>query len=257
MGAGDHVEREMERSVRVLFPDLAKGALLDTEFGALVLPSFGNPAVVLFRETDSGTLVEKREIKFAVSLRQLTHDEMPGITIGSKALPAEIATASISALRRALANARPPPRGGMRDGAYYYFFSRGTAGRAHTPGADTEAGRLVGLVGALLRFVEGEAEDADLRVAVENASRANHGSKRGGVTANLPGDSCQIGAWGRRGTMCAGRLRSLSASPHAAVQGSTCAPVVSKSTTFPVTTAIPCTMAVAAISASRSDRGSG
>lgn len=180
MGAGAHVEREMERSVRVLFPDLAKGALLDTEFGALVLPSFGNPAVVLFRETDSGTLVEKREIEFAVSLRQLTHDEMPGITIGSKALPAEIATASISALRRALANARPPPRGGMRDGAYYYFFSRGTAGRAHTPGADTEAGRLVGLVGALLRFVEGEAEDADLRVAVENASRANHGSKRGG-----------------------------------------------------------------------------
>ena len=95
-----------------------------------MLPSFGNPAVVLFRETDSGTLVEKREIKFAVSLRQLTHDEMPGITIGSKALPAEIATASISALRRALANARPPPRGGMRDGAYYYYFSRGTAGRA-------------------------------------------------------------------------------------------------------------------------------
>ena len=167
MASGDLVERTIEYSARILFPKLAKASLPDTEFGVLVLPSFTSPHVVLFRDSDGETLVEKREID---------PDEWPGITTSSKALPAEIATASISALRRALANARPPPRRGMRDGVSYYFFSRGTAGRADTPGADTEAGRLVGLVSALLRFVEGKAEDGDLRLAVENALRANHGS---------------------------------------------------------------------------------
>lgn len=178
MASGDHVERAMERSARVLFPDLAKGALPDTEFGALVLPSFWPPYVVLFRETDGGTLVEKREIERGVILRDLTPDERPGITTNSKSLHPENATASISAIRRALANARPHNRGNwiVSDGVSYYFFSRGITGKTHSPDAGTEAGQLVRLASTLRDFADGQVGERELRVAVENALRANHGS---------------------------------------------------------------------------------
>ena len=63
MASGDDVERAMVRSARFLFPELAQGTLPATEFGALVLHSFGPPSVVLFRETNGGTLVEKHEIE--------------------------------------------------------------------------------------------------------------------------------------------------------------------------------------------------
>ena len=178
MASGDPVERAMERSARALFPKLAKASLPDTEFGVLVLPSFSSPHVVLFRDSNGETLVEKREIDSEIFLRDLTPDERPRITTSSKALPPEIATASISAIRRALANARPhhPGKWGVMDGVSYYFFSRGVTGKAHSPGEDTEAGQLARLVWALRDFVDSHAEDRDLWVAVENALRANHGS---------------------------------------------------------------------------------
>ena len=87
MASGDPVERAMERSARALFPKLAKASLPDTEFGVLVLPSFSSPHVVLFRDSNGETLVEKREIDSEIFLRDLTPDERPRITTSSKALP--------------------------------------------------------------------------------------------------------------------------------------------------------------------------
>ena len=182
MASGDLIEREMVRSARVLFPELAHGTLPATEFGALVLPSFWPPSVVLFGESDGGTLVEKRELEQGLYLRDLTPDERPGVTTHSKALNHEIATASVSAIRRALANARPnqPPGDGLEwvvlDGVSFYFFSRGNSGRAHSPDSATEAGKLTRLVGVLEQFVDGEVEEQEVRMAAEDALRANHGS---------------------------------------------------------------------------------
>lgn len=175
MGKGDFVEREIAHSARVLFPDLAKGSLPTTAFGTIVLHSFGSPYVLLFRETDGGTLAEKREIELRTHLRDLTPDERPDLRIVSKVIHPEIATASRSAIRHALANARPHSPGGMRDGEIYYFFSRGVFGTAHSPGSASEAGKLVELVWVLRRFVDGTASERELREAVEKTRRANRG----------------------------------------------------------------------------------
>ena len=182
MASGDLIEREMVRSARVLFPELAQGTLPATEFGALVLPSFGPPSVVLFGETDGGTLVEKRQVEWEITLEDLSPYGRPGITTGSKALNHEIATASISAIRRALANARPqdPGNRGMQDGVFYLLFSRGTTGSAHSPGSATEAGKLVRLVRVLEQFVDGQVEEREVRMAAEDALRTTHGSTKDG-----------------------------------------------------------------------------
>ena len=178
MANGGHVERAIERSARALFPKLAQGTLPDTEFGVIVLPSFWPPSVVLFREADGGTLVEKRELDHGIRLRDLTDDEVPRTTTESRLLDPEIATASISAIRRALVNVRLHRRGNtvVLDGVSFYFFSAGSVGKAHSPGSATEAGQLVQLVWSLKRFVDGEVDVRELRVAAENALRANHGS---------------------------------------------------------------------------------
>ena len=112
----------------------------------------------------------------------MTQDETPDITIKSKALHPDIATASVSAIRRALKNARPKtPTNGwvVVDGASYYFFSRGSTGRAHSPDSDTEAGTLCRLVHVLAAFVDGNADERELMATVENALAANHGSGTG------------------------------------------------------------------------------
>ena len=178
MASGGHVERAIERAARGLFPKLAQGTLPDTEFGVIVLPSFWPPSVVLFREADGGTLVEKRELDHGIRLRDLTHDEVPPTTTESKLLDPEIATASISAIRRALVNVRlyRPGNTMVMDGVSFYFFSGGSVGKAHSPGSATEAGQLVQLVYALQRFVDGQADEREPRMAAENALRANHGS---------------------------------------------------------------------------------
>ena len=85
MARGDPVERAMERSARVLFPELAQGTPPATGFGALSLPT---PSVVLFRQTGDGTIVETREQEHGVYLRDLTHDETPPASILSILLPA-------------------------------------------------------------------------------------------------------------------------------------------------------------------------
>lgn len=171
MDAGDIVDREIAHFARVVFPGLATGSMPATEFGTIVLPSFSSPYIVLFHETNEGTLVQVREIESGVRLRDLTHDDRPGITTKSKALEADIVTASLSAIRRALANARPRRPGDMEmmDGVSFYFFNRDSAGRAHSPGSATEAGKLAQLVSALVRFVDGEAEERELRMAAEEA----------------------------------------------------------------------------------------
>ena len=178
MASGGPVERAFERSARGLFPKLAQGTLPDTEFGVIVLPSFWPPSVVMFREADGGTFVEKRELEFGIRLRDLTDDEVPPITTESKLLDPEIANASISAIRRALVNVRlyRPGNTMVADGVSFYFFSGGSVGKAHSPGSATEAGQLVQLVYALERFVDGQADERELRMAAENALRANHGS---------------------------------------------------------------------------------
>lgn len=182
MAYGDPVERAIARSARALFPTLAPGTLPDTAFGVIALGFRGS--VVLFRETDAGTIVEKRELERGVRLRDLTQDEVPQVSTKSKLLAPEIATASVSAIRRALANARPnrPVIDGdvewvVVDGVSYYFFSRGSVGSAHSPGSATEAGQLVQLVWALRQFVDGQSDERELRMAAENALRANHGSR--------------------------------------------------------------------------------
>ena len=183
MATGDPVERSMAHAARILFPELAHGTLPATEFGVLVLPSFFLPHVVLFREADGGMTVEKREPELGLPLQDLAHDEALRIAIESKLLHPEIATASVSAIRRALANARsnrPIIDGDVEwvvlDGVSYYFFSPGSVGSAHEPGSATEAGQLVKLVRVLRQFIDGEADERELRMAAENALRANHGS---------------------------------------------------------------------------------
>lgn len=175
MASGDPVEQAMERSARVLFPELVQGTLPATDFGALVLPSFWPPSVVLFRETGSGTLVEMREREHGIRLRDLTHDETPTIATKSRSLHPEIATASVSAIRRALSNThRYRPGSIVLDGVSYYFFSGDRVGSAHSPDSATEAGKLVRLVRVLEQFVDGEVAERELRMAAEDALRANH-----------------------------------------------------------------------------------
>lgn len=180
MATGDHVERAIERSARVLFPELGQGILPATDFGVFVLPSNWPPYVVLFRETDGGTLVEKRAPERGVRFRDLTPNEVPGVTTDSKSLRAEIAAASVSAIRRALENVRLERPGNtvMVDGVSFYFFGGGSVGSAHSPDLATQAGQLVELVWVLEQFVGGQAEERDVRMAAENALRANHGWTR-------------------------------------------------------------------------------
>ena len=180
MEAGDPVERAIARSAHALFPELAKGSLPTTAFGTVMLPSFSSPHVLLFRDTDGGTLVEKREFEVGIRLRDLTPDERPDLVTVSKVLHPEIVTASKSAIRRALSNARPhrPGNVAMRDGESYYFFSGGIFATADSPGSATEAGKLVQLVWVLGRFVDGRASERELREAAENALRAVHGATR-------------------------------------------------------------------------------
>ena len=177
----DILLRHTLRVAGILFPELAEGELPATDFGVIVLPSFLSDSVVLFRESGGGTLVEKREMKRSgVYLRDMTPHETPGMVTVSRPLHPEIATASISAIRRALANARPhrPGNWAVLDGVFYYFFSRDDVGIAHSPSPDTEAASLVELAWVLGEFADDEAEERDLRVAVENALRANHGSRK-------------------------------------------------------------------------------
>ena len=169
METGSFMEREIAYSARMLFPEIGKGSLPATAFGTIVLPSFSSPYVLLFRETDGGTLVEKREMDLGIDLRELGPDGGPDLQTVSKVIRPEIAAASQSAIRQALANARPHRRGGMRDGVRYYFFSRGVFGTAHSPSPASEAGKLVELVWVLTRFVDGEASERELRVAAEDA----------------------------------------------------------------------------------------
>ena len=184
MATGGPVERAIADAARILFPELDRGILPATEFGVIVLPSFWSPYVVLFREADGGMVVEKREPEWGILLRDLTPDEAPRITTESKLLHPEIATASVSAIRRALANARPnrPMIDGdgrewvVLDGVSFYFFSRDSAGSAHSPDPATEAGQLVELASVLRQFVDDQADERELRMAAENALRANHGS---------------------------------------------------------------------------------
>ena len=68
MEAGDPVERAIARSARALFPDLARGSLPATEFGTIMLGH--SPCVLLFRETDGRTLVEKRELELGIRSRR-------------------------------------------------------------------------------------------------------------------------------------------------------------------------------------------
>ena len=180
MVTGDHVERAIERSARVLFPELGQGILPATDFGVFVLPSNWPPHVVLFRETDGGTLVERRALERGIRLRDLTPNEAPSVATEAKSLHAEIAVASISAIRRALVNARlhRPGNTVVLDGVSYYFFSGGNVGSARSPGSGTEAGKLVELAWVLEQFVLDEAEERDLWMAAENALRANHGSMK-------------------------------------------------------------------------------
>ncbi len=177
MASGGPVERAMERSARVLFPELAKGTLPATDFGALVLPSFWGSSVVLFREAGGETLVEVREREHGIRLRDLTSEETPTIGTKSKSLRPEIATASVSAIRRALSNTQRYRPGSMvvLDGVSYYFFSGDRVGSAHSPDSATEAGKLVRLVRVLEQFVDGEVAERELRMAAEDALRANHG----------------------------------------------------------------------------------
>ena len=172
---GDPVEREIALSARVLFPDLAKGSLPATDFGTIMLPSFSPPHALLFQETDGGTLVEKREIEFEFRLDDLTPGEESGLVTASRPIPHDVATACTSVIRRALRNVRPHLNTTVvvMDGESYYFFSHDGSGRAHSPSAYTEAGKLVRLVWALGNFVDGQLEERELRVAVENALRAN------------------------------------------------------------------------------------
>ena len=185
MVRGDPVEREIAHSARILFPDLAEGSLPTTAFGTIVLHSFGLPYVLLFRETDGGTLVEKREIESRIHLRDPTPDERPDLRMVSKVIHPEIATASESAIRQALANARPHRPGGMRDGEVYYFFSRGVFGTAHSPGSASEAGRLVQLVRVLRQFVDGGVEERELRVVAEDTARSIRVPRRQAPGGNL------------------------------------------------------------------------
>ena len=49
---------------------------------------------------------------------------------------------------------------------------------AHSPSPHTEAGSLVELARVLGEFADDEAEERDLRVVLESALRANHGSRK-------------------------------------------------------------------------------
>ena len=113
-------------------------------------------------------------------MRELTRNEVLGMTTKSKPLDAEIAAAAVSAIRRALENARLHRPGNtlVVDGVSFYFFSRGSVGSAHSPDLATEARQLVELAWVLEQFVGGQAEERELRMATENALRANHGSTR-------------------------------------------------------------------------------
>ena len=187
MDAGGPLEHAIARAARVLFPNLAEGSLPATEFGAIMVATFP-PYALLFRETDGETLIETREMERGVRLGDLKPDERPGIVIVSRSVSPDIAMASISAIRRALRNAIPhrhiemvdgvEVETVMLDGVFYYFFNRDDAGQAHSPDTDTEAGQLVRLAGVLGGFVDGSAAEPELREAVENALRANHGSTR-------------------------------------------------------------------------------
>ena len=177
--AEDILLQETLRVARIMFPEIAEGEMPSSDFGAIVLPSFSLGFVLLFRESEGRTLVEKREMKRnGVFVRDMTPDEIRIVAV-SRPLHTDIATASISAIRRALANARPHRPGNwvMMDGVFYYFFSRDDVGIAHSPSPDTEAGSLVVLVRVLGEFADDKAEERDLRVALENALRANHGSR--------------------------------------------------------------------------------
>ena len=172
----DLILQHTRRAARILFPELAEGTMPTTDFGVIAWAWDGD--VVLFRESEGGTLVETREMKRnGIFLNDMRSDETPGIVTVSRPLHPDIATASVSAIRRALANARPHRPGNvlMMDGVAYYFFSRNGAGRAHSPSPDTEAGSLVELARVLRDFASHKAEERDLRVAVESALRANHG----------------------------------------------------------------------------------
>lgn len=164
------------RIARILFPEFAEGAMPTIDFGAIAWGWGGH--VVLFLESEGGTLVEKREIdRDGVSWDDLAYHETPGIVTGSRPLQPEIATAAISAIRRALANARPHRPGNrfVLDGVQHYFFSGDRAGRAHSPDTDTEAGQIARLARVLGEFVDGWVEEREVRVAAEDALRANHG----------------------------------------------------------------------------------
>ncbi|MDE0225276.1 MAG: hypothetical protein OXP28_09080 [Gammaproteobacteria bacterium] len=167
------------RVARILFPELAEGEIPTTDFGMIAWAWEGD--AVLFRESEGETFVEKRGMKRdGVRLDDMAPDEAPDIVTVSRALQPDIATASVSAIRRALTNARPHRPGNVikLDGVQYYFFSGDGIGKAHSPDPDTEAGSLVQLARVLGEFADGQAEERDLRVALENALRANHGLKK-------------------------------------------------------------------------------
>lgn len=166
---------------RILFPELSEGKMPTTDFGVIVLPSFHPGFVLLLRESEGGTLVAKREMKGnGVFAYDMTSDETPRIVTASRPLHPDIVSACIAVIRRALTNARPhcPGNWTMRDGVFYYFFSRDGAGIAHSPSPDTEAGRLVELARVLREFADDQAEERDLWVALENALRTNHRSRQ-------------------------------------------------------------------------------
>ena len=176
---GDIMLQGTRRRARILFPELAPGTMPATDFGVIAWAWYGD--VVLFRESEGGTLVEKREIRHnGVRLDDMTPDETPGIVTVSRPLQPDITTASVSAFRRALANARPhrPGNWAVYDGMFYYFFSHDGVGIAHSPSPGTEAGSLVELARVLGEFASDNAEERDLRAAVENALRANHGLRK-------------------------------------------------------------------------------
>ena len=178
METGNIVERAIARAARALFPDPARGSLPATDFGTIILPSFLPPYALQFRETDGGTVVEKREFEFGVRLDDLTPDERPGLDTATRLIHPATAMACASAIRRALRDARPhhPGKWIVLDGVSYYFFNRDGVGRAHSPGTDTQAGQLAQLVHVLREFVDNEAEERELQMAVENALRAHPGS---------------------------------------------------------------------------------
>lgn len=170
-------------TARALFPELAHGAMPSTDFGVIVHGGLASSAV-LFREVEGEPVVEKRETKRG-RLGNLRENETPAILTASRPLHPDIATAAVSVIRRALANARPY-RPVLADGVErivlsdvsYYFFSGGIAGKAHAPDSDTEAGALDELSMVLREFVDGYTDERDVRLATENALRAKYDSSK-------------------------------------------------------------------------------